>query len=206
MGGGPLGRGHVLELPVGVLQPLQDGQLFELDALVALQFRLLGPVLHRDQPVYDLPEQYRQGQAGQTRGDRDDEGRGPFPARLLLLPAVPPIRPGIHLGRPDRRRDDRRQERRPPHRTAEHRLHGRGARRNQRRSTATPSIRISSSSSRSCGTSPRSFRRTLRRFPPSTPRRGRAAPRRAPRWRCVRACCSTPPRRFSTAPISTRAR
>ena len=39
-----------------------------------------------------------------------------------------------------------------------------------------------------------------------TPRRGRAAPRRAPRWRCVRACCSTPPRRFSTAPISTRAR
>ena len=29
MGGGPLGRGDVLELPVGVLQPLQDGQLFE---------------------------------------------------------------------------------------------------------------------------------------------------------------------------------
>ena len=76
----------------------------------------------------------------------------------------------------------------------------------RRRSTATPSIRISSSSSRSCGTSPRSFRRILRRFPPSTPRRGRAAPRRAPRWRCVRACCSTPPRRSTTAPISTRAR
>ena len=183
MGGGPLGRGHVLELPVGVLQPLQDGQLFELDALVALQFRLLGPVLHRDQPVYDLPEQYRQGQAGQTRGDRDDEGRGPLPARLLLLlPSVSTARSSSGSTRRPTRISTR------------------------RRSTATPSIRISSSSSRSCGTSPRSFRRTLRRFPPSTPRRGRAAPRRAPRWRCVRACCSTPPRRFSTAPISTRAR
>jgi len=127
MGGGPLGRGHVLELPVGVLQPLQDGQLFELDALVALQFRLLGPVLHRDQPVYDLPEQYRQGQAGQTRGDRDDEGRGPLPARLLLLLPLPSVRPGLPLVRPDARREYRREDDRPPHRRSEYRVHRVGA-------------------------------------------------------------------------------
>ena len=84
-----------------------------------------------------LPEIYRPRQGRHPDDSCLYEGRGPLPARLLLLPAVPPIRPGIHLGRPDRRRDDRRQERRPPHRTAEHRLHGRGARRNQERPAGT---------------------------------------------------------------------
>lgn len=46
----------------------------------------------------------------------------------------------------------------------------------------------------------------LTEIPTIDPSTWTAAPRRAPRWRCVRACCSTPPRRFSTAPISTRAR
>ena len=127
MGHGPFRREFVLLLPVGLLHQLPYGQLFERHAAGSSQLRFLGSFLHCDQPVYDLPEQHRQGYAGLRRGDRDDEGRGPFPARLLLLLPLPSVRTGLPVVRPDSRRGDRSRDDRPPHGRPEYRLHREGA-------------------------------------------------------------------------------